>query len=184
MFKRRKPLSLRHQFRETVWPSMGYKRAFYYWEHRIFRTGDSTYRVTAGLACGAAVSFSPFLGTHVMQAFLLAWLVRGNLLAAFMGTIVGLPPFLPFIFWLSYRVGLRIFELLGIGDLFALPAHFHMHDIMHAPIALLGPLTVGGYTCAAVVWVAVYFAFYGPVGMARKAYRLHRMRKYNKEHRA
>jgi uncharacterized protein (DUF2062 family) len=164
---------------------MGWKRALLYWRHRVFRTGDSTNRITTGLAIGAAVSFSPFLGTHVAQALFFTWLLRGNLVAAFLGTGVGLPPCLPFIFLVSYRVGIRILGVFGFSERFALPPGGMTWELMlHEPVKLLAPLTVGGYLCGAVAGIIVYAAFYYPVRMARIFYRAQRLHRYHKQHEA
>jgi uncharacterized protein (DUF2062 family) len=57
------------------------------------------------VACGAAISFTPFVGFHVVLGALLALIVRGNLLAVVAGTLVGNPWTFPFIWVASYEVG-------------------------------------------------------------------------------
>jgi hypothetical protein len=57
------------------------------------------------VACGAAISFTPFVGLHVVLGALLALIVRGNLLAVVAGTLVGNPWTFPFIWVASYEVG-------------------------------------------------------------------------------
>ena len=49
------------------------------------------YAIASGFACGAAISFTPFVGFHLLLATITAFLVRGNLLASWIGTIVGNP---------------------------------------------------------------------------------------------
>src|SRR5687768_11738955 len=103
ILKRRNPRPALAKIRQGLWPSMGWGRTLRYYRHRVFRTGDSTYRITAGLASGMAVSFSPFIGTHVGQGLALAWLLRASLLASFIGTALGNPATYPFIFWAAYK---------------------------------------------------------------------------------
>ncbi len=181
MFKRRDKLPLRARLKEACWPSMGWGRALSYWQHRVFRTGDSSYRITAGLASGAAVSFNPFLGTHLVQAFFLAWLVRGSMIAAFVGTGIGLPPFLPFLFWRSWHVGVWIFRRFGVHRFVHLPSDLTWEYMLHHPMTLLLPLAVGGYVCGLACWFAVFVVFYYPVRVARRFYLVrrhrHRLRK-------
>src|SRR5688500_14904919 len=81
ILKRRRPQTLIKKTKEALWPTMGWMRTFNYYRHRMFRMGDSTYRITSGLATGIAVSFTPFLGTHLIQAFFLCWMFRSSWVA-------------------------------------------------------------------------------------------------------
>ena len=72
---------------------------------RITRLSGTPHSIAAGAACGVAVSFTPFLGFHVISAFLLCLVVRGNYLAAAIGTLVGNPWTLPFLLLASYQLG-------------------------------------------------------------------------------
>ena len=69
----------------------GLKRTLKYWLHRISRIPDSTYAISAGIAFGASISFTPFVGLHFILAGLLAWVFRANIIASAIGTIVGNP---------------------------------------------------------------------------------------------
>ena len=89
MFQRRVPLTPLQNLKEIFWPSMGWIRAIKYTKHRIVRLSDSTHKIALGLAFGAAVSFSPIMGTHFVQAGILAYIFRANLVASLVGTFVG-----------------------------------------------------------------------------------------------
>ena len=65
---------------------------------KIFRIRDFPEAVAVGLAWGAAVSFTPLLGLNIIICFLGTWLMRGNLIAATVGTIIGNPWTFPFFF--------------------------------------------------------------------------------------
>lgn len=197
ILKRRKPRHIFRKTREALWPSMGWRRTASYYRHRIFRTGDSTYKITAGLAAGAAVSWSPFLGTHFAQAIFAAWLLRASLIAGFIGTAWGNPWTFPFLLWFGYNVGVRICGLFGLDDSSFLPdgmdfAHFiaqprdFMRYLFANPLQLLLPMTIGGYLCGLAFWPLAYAALYYPVRTMRKAYALQRLRrrrkKYNADH--
>lgn len=176
MFARRQKLKLHRRAREAVWPSMGYRRAFVYWRHRLFRGGDTAYKITAGLAVGAGVSFSPFLGTHVWQAFLLAWLLRASWLAAFIGTGIGNPATLPILFWIAWHTGITILGAFGYDDRFNATAHFSWHELIHNPLSLLLPLTIGGYICGAVAGTVIFAVLYYPVRTIAAHYRSRKKR--------
>ena len=77
---------------------------------KIFRIRDFPEAVAGGLAWGAAVSFTPLLGLHINICFLGTWLMRGNLIAATVGTIIGNPWTFPFFFFIDYKIGLFFFQ--------------------------------------------------------------------------
>ncbi|WP_199260613.1 DUF2062 domain-containing protein [Paracoccus binzhouensis] len=105
MFKRRKPLSYAQLWTEMFYPRSGWKRASKYVLHRLRRLPDQPHRVARGWACGIFISFTPFFGFHFMGAAALAWLIRGNILAALLGTFVGNPLTTPFIALTSVGLG-------------------------------------------------------------------------------
>jgi len=177
IFKRAKPRTAVQNIRESLWPSMGWARTWHYYNHRIFRGGDSTRRITAGLALGAAVSHSPFLGTHFIQAVFFAFLFRVNPLAAFAGTVWGNPWTFPFIFWLSYKLGVWVCGLFGISAFIALPDDVSLSYLFAHPLSLLLPLTVGGYLSAIMVWPIAYGILYYPVYRLQRTYRKERLKR-------
>jgi len=72
MFGRRNPLPVLHRVWSVVWPKAGWRRASRYMAHRVRRLPGTPYRIAAGVASGAAVSFTPFIGLHFVAAALLA----------------------------------------------------------------------------------------------------------------
>lgn len=101
--------------REFVWPRMGFRRAFRYVAFRLLRLPGSAYAVAGGLAWGAAISFTPFIGLHLILAGLGAWLTRCNILASAIGTIIGNPWTFPFIWAFVYHVGTALLGLDANG---------------------------------------------------------------------
>ncbi|HCN32100.1 MAG TPA: DUF2062 domain-containing protein, partial [Rhodobiaceae bacterium] len=91
MFKRRRPLDSLSQFREWIWPRAGWYRATQYVWHRLLRLKGDGHSIALGLAIGAGVSASPFMGTHFVTAALLAWFFGGNIIGSAIGTWVGNP---------------------------------------------------------------------------------------------
>lgn len=179
MFKRRTPRTYLQSIREFFYPKSGWKRAIEYFKHRLKRLPDTPHRIALGLAVGAFVCFLPFFGLHFVLAALLAFVLRGNVLASLIGTFVGNPLTFPFIAALSYRLGL--FILGGQEDedgLARLRRSFGdaletMWDTLraffgYAPSRLdsfvdfwwsvLWPYTVGGVLPGLVVGFAMYFA--------------------------
>ena len=49
------------------------------------------YKLASGFACGVAISFTPFVGFHLILAAISAFIVRGSIIASAVGTIVGNP---------------------------------------------------------------------------------------------
>lgn len=109
---RKRPRTVMTRVTETVWPSQGFRRTAQYLAHRVKRLPASPHAIAAGFASGAAVSFLPAIGLHFLLGFALAWLVRGNMIAAALGTAVGNPLTFPLIFSAAYRLGR---EILGAG---------------------------------------------------------------------
>ena len=178
IFKPRKSPGFWKKSREFLWPSMGWERTVYYFWHRIFRTGDSVYKITAGLACGTSVSWTPLLGTHLLQAFILSRLVKGNVFTGLLGTLIGNPWTFPFMFFIAYKLGICIFTALGITDMMHLtettafslliddPSAF-WDFLLSKPLGFFLPLLTGGYICAFLCWFITYGIMYYPVMIIR-----------------
>lgn len=97
IFKRRERPSIFRRLREALAPRKGWWRGLDYIHKRMRRLPDSPHRIALGFACGAFASFTPFFGLHFIIAAGVAWMVRGNILAALFGTAVGNPLTFPFI---------------------------------------------------------------------------------------
>lgn len=106
MFKRN-PRSYLRIVTEFFYPRGGWYRAARYVLHRLRRLPDPADRISRGIAAGVFVSFSPLFGLHFVTAALIAYVVRGNLLAAILATFVGNPITFPFIAGLSLNLGAR-----------------------------------------------------------------------------
>ena len=120
----------------------------------------SPHTIAAGFACGAAISFTPFIGLHFVLAALLAWVIGGNVIASAFGTVVGNPWTFPIIWIGIYRLG-----TLMIGGEVApgLPESLSITYIFDHPVAVLLPMSLGGIMAGAVVWLAVYWSVLGVV---------------------
>jgi uncharacterized protein (DUF2062 family) len=112
VFKRRDKRPLLVRLREAVAPQRGWRRAIEYLGHRVRRLPDTPHRVALGFAIGVLASFTPFFGAHLLIAAGLAKLLRGNIVAALIGTFFANPLTFPLIAWMSLGLGRRI---LGYG---------------------------------------------------------------------
>ena len=77
-------------------------RIFRLFKLKVYRIRDFPESVAIGLSWGVAVSFTPLLGFHLIICYLGTWLMRGNLIAATVGTIIGNPLTFPFLFYINY----------------------------------------------------------------------------------
>ena len=91
IFKRRDPKPTLRALAEFLWPRGGWTRAFHYVKHRMRRLPDSPERIARGIWAGVFTTFTPFYGLHFVVAFLIARLMRANILAALMATFFGNP---------------------------------------------------------------------------------------------
>ena len=163
---------------------MGWGRIFRFWTFKLKRLQGSPYAIACGFACGAAVSFTPFVGFHFIFAAMLAWVMRGNIIASAIGTAVGNPWTFPFIWagimWLGtwilgYERGQELPEELTIGSIF------------EHPETVLLPMLVGGLPTGVVVWIIIFLPIRRVVGNYqhhRQARRLKRLRVLDEERRA
>ncbi len=108
---------------EFFYPRGGWYRAAGYVVHRVRRLPDPPHRISRGIAAGVFVSFTPFFGLHFGLAILIAFLMRGNILAALLATFVGNPLTFPFIVEISTSLG---------SHMLGLPVDMHLPQIMLA----------------------------------------------------
>ncbi len=87
------------------------------------RMKGSSHEIALGLACGIAISFTPFLGLHALLAITFSWVLRGSMAAALIGTLFGNPYTFPFIWYLSYEIGkLFITDSTNLNTQYLLPS--------------------------------------------------------------
>ncbi|SDF80210.1 hypothetical protein SAMN05216241_102400 [Limimonas halophila] len=173
LFSRRHRVSPLRRAREFVWPRSGVRRAGTYLAHRVRRLPGTPYSIAAGLACGAAVSFTPFMGLHFLLGALLALAMRGNIVASAIGTATGNPWTFPLIWSWIYTFGNF---LLGASATRHLPAELTLSFVFERPLHVLYPMVVGSVPSAVTAWIVVFAPCY--VAIARyRAHRRNRLRK-------
>ena len=135
--------------REMLLPSMGL-RAFARWVMlKLQRQAANPHKVAAGLALGMWINFLPVPGLGGASALLLAWLLRWNMPAAFIGQLPSNPWTFPIIWAVSYAVGKTVLpvpdDAVGFSQLLA---NFnwsflttHLSDLL---VTVLLPMAVGG----------------------------------------
>lgn len=173
MFIRRQPLSPLQTIKQIFWPSMGFRRAARYVYLRLVRLSDSTHKIAAGLSIGVGISFSPILFTHFIQAGLIAYAIRANVLSALIGTFVGTPWTFPFMWWASISLGSGLFELFGLPASRNLPENIDFavfwQILTHQPMRIFAPWFVGGYLLGIVALFVTYPVFYYFIKAAKAA---------------
>jgi uncharacterized protein (DUF2062 family) len=173
MFKRRKPQPVHHRVGNLIWPRIGFRRSMTYIWHRVARLHGTPHSIAGGFAAGAAVSFTPFVGSHFVLAAILAWVTRSNVVAGLIGTAVGNPWTFPFIWFWVYEVGRK----LGAGGAGhaqpdALAIIVNLPGVMGRALlsfdvdwaylnnlwAVLWPMIVGSIPTSILVWLAFYLS--------------------------
>lgn len=105
IFKRRDKRGTGRLILESVYPPGGWGRAFNYVYHRLRRLPDPPHRIARGMAAGVFITFTPLFGAHIPLAALIAWSLRGNVIAGMLGTLFGNPLTFPFIAALCLSTG-------------------------------------------------------------------------------
>ncbi|MDH2328530.1 DUF2062 domain-containing protein [Cereibacter sp. SYSU M97828] len=117
VFKRREKQTRRRRIAEMLWPRGGWRRALQYLTHRVMRIPDDPRRVARGAFAGVFACFGPYIFHDYVIAIALAWLIRGNIFAALVGSLIANPVTIPFFAVAGVSLGQH---LLGIGE--GLPA--------------------------------------------------------------
>lgn len=175
LFRRRKPEELWVRLRTFVWPRRSFWRSAQYYAKRVLRLTATPHSIAAGVAAGVFASFTPFLGFHIMMAAAIAWLIRGNIVASAVGTVLANPLSLPFMWGASLELGK--FILYGQEASEIVPAHLGS-TLVHMQLAelwgpILKPLTVGSIPLGFVFALV----FYGLARWAVAGFRQERRRR-------
>ena len=120
-------------------------------KYKITKIKDFPESVAVGMAWGVAVSFTPLLGFHLIICYLGTWLMKGNLIAATVGTIIGNPWTFPFIFYLDYKIGTTIF--LSRIDYYEFKISFFVENFE----SLFYPTLLGSIPLALVMWFLTFY---------------------------
>ena len=120
-------------------------------KYKIIKIKDFPESVAIGVAWGAAVSFTPLLGFHLIICYLGTWLMRGNLIGATVGTVIGNPWTFPFIFYLDYKIGMTIFS--NSIDYYEFKISFFLENFED----LFYPTLLGSLPISVIVWFITFY---------------------------
>jgi len=187
MFRRFHKPSLVNRLRDFLWPRSGWRRSSEYLFHRVARLPGSPYSIAAGFACGAAVSFTPFVGLHFILGGLWAWAIRANIFASAIGTAVGNPWTFPFIWLWLYELGTAMGAGSGgaeavdfatlFGEILQAFLRLDMAYLMETAWPVWRPMFIASIPTAAVTWIA----FYLPLKWTVEKYQVRRRRAREKK---
>ena len=139
-------------------------RIISYYKLRLARLPASNYAISSGFACGAMVSFTPLLGFHFVLAVVFAYLIRGNFIAALIGTVIGNPITFPFIWGLIYKVGTYVTNI----KLQKITHEINFDMIVNQTYEIFFPMLVGGIITAPLVWIISYYVIYSSIASFKK----------------
>jgi uncharacterized protein (DUF2062 family) len=169
MFRRKQNKSFIQRCVGFLWPQMGWMRTANYWGARVNRLPGSVYSIAGGFACGAALSFTPFVGLHFILGGVLAWIIRGNIIASAIGTAVGNPWTFPFIWFWIYKLGLWMgfgfqepFQInLDFAEFFGQASEaalkFDYNYLIDTAWPILWPMFMGSIPTSIVMWLFFYY---------------------------
>lgn len=181
MFKRRKPRETWEIVREWLWPKSGWIRATKYIFHRLIRLDDGPRTIAVGMACGAFASASPFVGTHFITAGILALIFRGNIIASTIGTWVGNPITFPFIWLLTYQIGLLVLGQQATGEMPDISASFSDNATEGIFSTVFYPMMLGALPVGSFLALFTYFPSLWAVKGYKLAKKKRRERKGNEQ---
>lgn len=142
LFARRQPPTFGDRLRSAVWPRRSFARSLKYFRWRLLRAGGEPRRLALGVACGVFAACLPILGAQLPAAALFAWMLRGNIAAALIGTCWSNPVTTPVLYAGAHVLGAA---LLGIEPGFSggdLSEHLHS---LRAAVFTPGAATLGAF---------------------------------------
>jgi uncharacterized protein len=131
-----------------------WKRTFRLLYLRILRLKGQPEEVAGGVAIGVFVGMTPTVPLHTVLAVLIAYLFRKSKLAAAMGVWVSNPLFLPFVYFLDYKLG-RVITRTNPPS-FAV-SDFSIHKMIELGWGISFPLIVGGFVLGLICAIPSYY---------------------------
>lgn len=188
VFKRRTPRSYLRVVAETFWPRGGWHRATRYIMYRLRRLPDPAHKISRGIGAGVFVCFTPFFGFHFILSAMLAWALRGNILASLLATFFGNPITFPLIAAVSMETGAWILRsqpvpLNRVGAAFSqaftelwhnvtavfTPETAHWDSLWAFFDVIFLPYLVGGIVPGMLAAIAAYYLSYPLIVTYQKA---------------
>lgn len=167
LFRRRNRPNNRERLRIAVWPRHSWARSTRYFGKRVLRLTATPHAIAIGFAAGAFASCTPLIGFHFLTAFAFAFIVRGNMIAAALGTSIGNPITFPFIWAFTFKIG----QWVLVGNAPKADPHA-MQQQIHSGIfeksletlwPTLKPMFVGAVPMGLCLGIVSYFIVYKSV---------------------
>ncbi len=117
---------------------------------KVLRTKDSPKKIALGLAIGVFWGITPTLGFAILFSLPTAFLLKGNKVAAILGTFVVNPFTTPFIYAFEYKVGQLILKTAPLPLSWDI---FNLENLLNISKSLL----VGGIFLAIGLALLTYF---------------------------
>jgi uncharacterized protein len=159
----RRVVGSRAQLEHGLWPSMGWKAWALFMLLKLRRSASDPHRVALGMALGMWANFLPLPGLGSALSIGFAWLLRANMVAAFIGQLVGNAWTMPFIWWICYKTGLLVFPLTDTSIGFRqLMANFNIEFVLEnwrmLARSVLLPIAAGGQILGIPLAILSYWA--------------------------
>ncbi|MBF0369561.1 MAG: DUF2062 domain-containing protein [Magnetococcales bacterium] len=126
------------------------KDFFRYQLIRLHRLPADSHDIALGVSFGVMVSFTPFLGFHLLLSTALCLIFGGSKVASWIGTVVGNPLTFPIFFWADYKMGAGMMGMESGSD------HFDPAIIENLS-ELFWPITLGSTILAPLAGVFSYY---------------------------
>lgn len=176
-FSSRQRSSRGKKMRSAIWPRLGLQRAALYHWRRLFRISASAHSVALGFGTGVFISFTPLVGFHLLLAAIAAFLLRGNIVASAIGTVIGNPLTFPFIWFGTYNLGAALLgerpksgvEIAALDDSLTSENPLGLFEGLTASLApVFWPMMAGGVPLGILAGIACYCIVYFSTKAFRK----------------
>ena len=156
LFDRREPSGPFERIRVWLWPRRSWQRSVRYVVYRLRRLRSTPHAIALGCALGVFVSFTPFLGFHMIIAGTLSWFSRASIVASALGTFAGNPITFPFIWVGAYELGSWALGEVSQIEIVELSAGM-LQGSVDQIWTLVMPMAMGGATLGLVAATLTYF---------------------------
>lgn len=167
LFRRRNRPSQIERLRVAVWPRHSWARSSRYFGKRVLRLTATPHSIAIGFAAGACASCTPLIGFHFLTAFAFAFIVRGNMIAAALGTSLGNPITFPFIWAFTFKIGQWVlYGRAPDADPHAVQQQIHsgiFETSLDTLLPLLKPMFIGAIPMGLSIGFVSYFIVYKSV---------------------
>jgi uncharacterized protein len=155
------------------------KHFFRYHLIRLHRLAEDSNAIALGAAWGIFVSFTPFLGFHLILCTIMCILFGGSKLAAWIGSLIGNPATFPIFFLADHKLGSWMMDLFGVARDSSVERSFEglSFDALFSDMSnIFVPILFGSAILAPLAAVIGYWSTYKFVELARFR-RMKRMRR-------